>query len=170
MLAARSKSSFQKYSFSSQCQLTGVQIQKHRVIDRDSLKECVKVMGQNYLGSGRKMVWNAQSQQLVSKKFFQSTEAWKVFCSLPKSVRNLFDNAACIYNYKCSVFFSFFKGIMGNRIYQYFCLCWAQMCASTTNSMFVGSSMFYASKLSIIIKEQISIHHAIGKTIILFSS
>lgn len=76
----------------------------------------------------------------------------KVVCFSPKSVRNIFGNATYIVTI---CFFSFLMKIMENRLYQNFCFAGLE-CVQVvqTASMSVGSGMFHASKLSIIIKNK----------------
>ena len=74
------------------------------------------------------MVWKAQSQKLVYRKFSQSSEVWKLFFCHKHTWR------CNIYCYH--IFFSFLMKILENRLYQKFCFCRAWMCTSSTNSKY----------------------------------
>lgn len=76
------------------------------------------------------MVWKAQSQKLVYRKFSQSSEVWKRFFCHKRTWQ------CNIYCYPM-FFFSFLMKILENRLYQKFCFCRAWMCTSSTNSKYV---------------------------------
>lgn len=113
------------------------------------------------------MAWNTQNQEPVCRKLFQPSEVWEGFCFSPKSVRNVFDNAAYT-TIKYPTVYLFFDGILKNRIYQHFCRRKAHVEQNYTQEVWATQHVLCIKAMND--KTQMPVYHAMGKTELFSSS